>query len=55
MIFNFGLSEEFDACGGVAYQCAVFCRCRPTSQKFMLFVETFMTFPFRLALVLKWE
>ncbi len=30
-----------------------FCRCRPISQKVMFFVETFMTFPIRLALVLK--
>ena len=40
------------ACSGAAYQRTVLCRRRPISQKVMLFVETFMTFPFRLALVL---
>jgi hypothetical protein len=43
-------TRKFDDC---VYQRAVLCRCRPISQKVMPFVETLMTFTFRLALVLK--
>jgi hypothetical protein len=45
--------EDLDACKSTAYQRTMLCRCRPISQKLMLLVETFMTFPFRLALGLK--
>ncbi len=45
--------EDRDSCRSAVYQRTMLCRCRPISQKFMLLVETFMTFPFRLALVLK--
>ena len=35
------------------YQSDMICRCRPISQTFIFCVETLMTFPLRLALVLK--
>ena len=40
-------------CVRAAYQRVALRRCRPDSHKVILSVETFMTFPFRLALVLK--